>query len=271
MPTSQATYAFDDEEPQAPIAPVIATYQAECPTHGHYEGKRIAASVLSRPIDQPCPKCSAERVEKQTRLEEERRKQAFDRAVLRALENNCIPKRFRDCTLDNYIASTPAQKRLVAIAKGIVPKIVDGSGASLVLVGKPGTGKTHLAAAIGRAVCEQGKTVIFGTVLSIIRHIKSSYHKSSTLTETEAVETFLEPDLLILDEVGAQVGSEYEKMLMFELINERYADCKSTILISNLDQTELTAYLGDRVMDRFREGGAVVAFDWTSYRGKVAA
>ncbi len=101
--------------------------------------------------------------------------------------------------------------------------------------------------------------------------VKSTYRKGSEIDETEAVDQFIAPDVLILDEIGVQIGSEHEKMLLFDIINQRYEQCKSTILISNLDQSELTAYLGDRVMDRFRETGAVVAFDWTSYRGKAAA
>jgi DNA replication protein DnaC len=69
-----------------------------------------------------------------------------------------------------------------------------------------------------------------------------------------------------MDEVGVQVGSEHEKMLLFEIINERYQECRSTVLISNLTREEIAGYLGQRVMDRFAEGGAVVAFDWDSHR-----
>jgi DNA replication protein DnaC len=108
------------------------------------------------------------------------------------------------------------------------------------------------------------------TVLGAVRHIKDTYRKDSIRSESEAIDDLVAPGLLILDEVGVQVGSEHEKMLVFEIINERYQACRSTILISNLNREELTAYLGDRIMDRFNEAGAVVAFDWASYRGKAA-
>ncbi|EIG27035.1 hypothetical protein HMPREF1054_2009, partial [Haemophilus paraphrohaemolyticus HK411] len=50
-------------------------------------------------------------------------------------------------------------------------------------------------------------------------------------------------------------------------INERYEAMKPTILISNLSQQELGAYVGERIVDRMREGGgAMIAFDWESYR-----
>ena len=81
----------------------------------------------------------------------------------------------------------------------------------------------------------------------------------------------LSPGLLILDEVGVQLGTEHEMRILFEVVNERYADCLPTILISNLDEAELLKFTGARLMDRVRDGGAVVAFDWESHRGKRAA
>ena len=48
---------------------------------------------------------------------------------------------------------------------------------------------------------------------------------------------FIRPDLLILDEVGVQFGSETEKMILFEIINGRYEQLKPTIVISNLART----------------------------------
>jgi DNA replication protein DnaC len=141
----------------------------------------------------------------------------------------------------------------------------------MVFCGKPGTGKTHLACGIGRNLINKFRSVQFLTVLSAIRHIKDTYRRDSERTEQEAINDLLQPDLLILDEIGAQLGSEHEKMLMFEVINERYQQCRSTILISNLNADELTDFLGDRVMDRFRESGAVVAFDWASHRGQRVA
>lgn len=183
-----------------------------------------------------------------------------------------MPKRFADRTFDNYNAETENQKHALRVCEKVAKSIVDDGdrGASLVLCGNPGTGKTHLACAMGRYLTEQCKTVVFDTVLGAVRHIKETYRRDADRTESDALHDMIAPDLLILDEVGVQIGSEHEKMLVFEIINERYQECRSTVLISNLNREELTAYLGERVMDRFRESGAVVAFDWKSYRGKAS-
>jgi DNA replication protein DnaC len=191
----------------------------------------------------------------------------------RAQAEGNMPVRFRNRTFETFAAVTPDQKHALDTCRATLLAIVHEpkSGSSLVMCGSPGTGKTHLACAIANALLAYGRTVKFGTVLAAIRHVKDSYRKDAMYSEKEAYEDMLAPDLLILDEIGVQVGSEHEKMILFEIINDRYQQCLSTILISNLNRTELNAYLGERVMDRFNETGAVIAFNWRSHRGDRAA
>ena len=252
------------------ITPEMPMVDAQCEKHGAYRAKQIPSFMGHPPITMSCPTCSAEkraaaeheRIEAEARARASRVQLLFNRAG--------IPMRIASRTLGNYQAETAPQKRALKIAQRFVESCDEGSvaGASLVLAGKPGTGKTHIACGIGRALMEETRSVLFMTVLQALRHIKDTYRRDSEKSESDAIKDMLRPDLLILDEIGAQLGSEHEKMLMFEIINERYQQCRSTILISNLTGEELTAFLGDRVMDRFRESGALVAFDWSSYRGK---
>ncbi|VFR32492.1 DNA replication protein DnaC [plant metagenome] len=104
-----------------------------------------------------------------------------------------------------------------------------------------------------------------------MRSIKDTYRRDSKENEADAIARLVEPDLLVLDEVGVQFGSETEKMYLFEIINGRYEALKPTIVISNLAKDALTEYLGERVVDRLREGGGrMVIFDWPSYRRSAA-
>ncbi len=119
-------------------------------------------------------------------------------------------------------------------------------------------------------IAQKGRTSLFISVMAAIRRVKETYSKKSEETEQEAIDRFLQPDLLILDEVGVQFGSDTEKMILFEIINGRYENMMPTIIISNLTAQELGAFIGDRVMDRMTEGGGVVlAFDWDSKRADV--
>ena len=112
--------------------------------------------------------------------------------------------------------------------------------------------------------------VLFTTVMRAIRGIKDTWAKGSETTETQAIEALVFPDLLILDEVGVQFGSETEKLMLFDVLNERYEKRKPCLLLSNLAIEDVKAFLGERVFDRLREdGGEAVAFDWESYRGRA--
>ena len=144
------------------------------------------------------------------------------------------------------------------------------SGSSLIFCGKPGTGKTHLAAAIANAVCLKGRNAVFLSVLKAISLVKDSWRKDAEISEKAAYKGMITPDLLILDEVGIQFGTEAEKIILFEILNGRYENVKPTIVISNLSLPEISNYLGERVVDRLKEGGgSVIVFDWESYRSKV--
>ena len=116
-----------------------------------------------------------------------------------------------------------------------------------------------------------GVSAMFATVSDLLRRIKETYRRDAETTEREVIESFVGCDLLVVDELGVQVGSDHEKLLLFEVLNGRYQELRPTILISNLSADDLEAFLGHRVMDRYRECGVVLAFDWGSYRGRKAA
>mgnify|MGYP000887023124 FL=1 len=249
-------------------APQRATRQAECDKHGPYESRQYTAKIWSN-----CPECikAAEadakaKAEKREREQEQRRWEA-------RLERSCIPERFLDRTLKNYEAKTEGQQQALAFATDYADNFDKAleTGRCALFVGLPGTGKTHLAAGIGlRLMKRDNRRVLFTTVMRAVRSIKETWTRGSELTESQAIEKLVAPDLLILDEVGVQFGSETEKLMLFDVLNERYERRRPTLLISNLDLDGVRAYLGERIFDRLREdGGEAVAFDWASHRGQA--
>lgn len=252
--------------------PSADTVEAICPTHGTYMATVMDMSFIgAKPMTSRCPKCSAEAQAERERAEAEQKIREQQRKVNSLLEDSGIPLRFQTRTLETYDAKEPGQKRALSVCRRYVETWPEqkAKGTSLILSGGPGTGKTHLACAIASAVIEQHLSrAVFMTVTEALRSIKDTYRKDSDASEQDAIDSLLRPSLLILDEVGVQVGSDHEKMLMFEILNGRYMECRPTILLSNLSASDLEAYLGQRVMDRYRECGAVIAFDWQSYRGR---
>ena len=137
---------------------------------------------------------------------------------------------------------------------------------NFVLLGNCGTGKTHLACAVGMEAIRQGKTVLFATASEIIRRVQAA-HKSTSETEWDLMNTFADLDLLIVDEVGVQYNTESANRIITEIVNARYNNELPTIFISNLDKQAFQAVMGDRAMSRMQEDGCVpFVCDWQDCR-----
>lgn len=239
-----------------------------CETHGDF-----TAFCHYRSSWHGCPKCREIKREaaqaESDRIERKQREYQFRIAVGDA----GIPQRFRDRTLETYSAETEKQARILAFCRSYAGEFAEvaKTGRNILMLGLPGTGKTHLSIGIALEIMRDGRTSVFTTASRLLRSIKDTYSKQSAITESQAIAVFTKCDLLIVDEVGVQRGSEYEKDMLFDVINERYENLRPTIILSNLTTEEIRVYLGDRVYDRLREnGGKAFVFDWDSYRGKAA-
>lgn len=237
-----------------------------CDTHGEYLSTKYPSGWLT------CPTCMTAKIEAEN-IEHVRQIEA-GRAKARAdalLKKAAIPQRFADRRLSTFVAELPGQKKALAVAHAYVENFDKASGQSLILCGGVGAGKTHISVGIAHELIAKNCVCVFTSVIGAIRSVKETYSRGSDINEREALENLIEPDLLILDEVGVQFGSETEKLILFEIINGRYENMKSTIVISNLAMVELEKYLGERVVDRLREGGGkMVVFDWPSFRRQAA-
>lgn len=243
--------------------------KAICDKHGEFTQWSRMMSMLNREFITRCPDCLREEIKK---LELEIKK--FDdeerqKRIQTLKEQSNIPLRFAQARFENYqenaknkFAKTVCQR----YAEKWKERFQQGGG--LVFCGKPGTGKNHLACAIANSVIENHQSdVLLTTAMRIIRKVKSTWDKNAEMTEDDVIQVYCQKDLLIIDEVGVQFGTDAEKIILFEIINERYEQMRPTIIISNLTETELSNYVGERIIDRMKEGkGAVIKFDWESYR-----
>ena len=245
----------------------LKTVETACEKHGSFTSRHIFGSVWTR-----CPACNAEHMEKESAEKEQRQRQEKLERWRRKIGDSGIPERFQTRTLDSFVAENEGQKSALAFAKDYAETFDDvmRSGRCAVFLGLPGTGKTHLAVGIGLHIMRHdNRSVLFTTVMRAIRRIRDTWSRKSDESETEAISALTYPDLLILDEVGIQSGSESEKNQLFDVLNERYEKHKPTLLLSNLTLPEVKAFLGERVFDRLKEdGGEVIPFSWKSHRGK---
>ena len=144
-----------------------------------------------------------------------------------------------------------------------------GAAASFVFSGRPGTGKNHLAAAIGNHLILRGKSVLIVTVADLMSIIKGSF-SGGDRTEEHLLHDFSTVDLLVIDEIGMQTESRYEKVIINQIVDRRSSSKRPTGMLTNLNHAEMVKLLGERVMDRMRLGQSLwVSFNWESYRGRV--
>ena len=222
----------------------------ECPVHGQVPSKYKDAYGYEWDIDE-CPLCTQQK--------------KFEEKIKRAM----IPNRFKNKSIENFSVSDDFQR----IAKAKVLKFIETlsdrlkNGTSLIFVGNVGTGKTHLACSIAKEAIKQGYTALFSSVSEIIRETRMSW---TTSKQREVFEHFTSCDLLIIDEVGVQSGTDNERNILFDIINQRYMDVKSTIIISNEEPNVLKDFLGVRVIDRLSENnGQIISFQGKSYRRQI--
>lgn len=252
------------------LLPKLKSEKRTCETHGEYTASSLR--VGQRDVWSGCPVCTKEKQDAETSamladMEKERRASA----LTSMLGHAAIPKRFLNRTLENYAVENDGQRQALHKCSKYAQNWRENMerGTSLILCGNPGTGKTHLAIGIAQHIMAEGGTALFTRTMDMIRTVRETYSRESTRTERQVIAEYTRPDLLILDEVGHQFGSDAEKLTLFDVINARYEQCKPTILITNLDMNGLRVYLDDRAMDRLREGGgSMIPFDWGSQRAK---
>lgn len=247
--------------------PDLGVRDVSCPIHGAYQAK--GKLFVKREIWTSCPGCARdaedERLAGLARAAAERAAQRRKEAIGQA----CIPARFQGLSFENYIADTPEQRAVLAKVRDYVERFAEyrERGSGLVLAGKPGTGKTHLAAAAMLELLAPTLWVQYVTCMGLIRMVRETWGKDGERSESDVIHLLGEKiDLLVLDEVGVQYGTESEQHILFEVLDRRYAEMRPTILITNQDKANFKTLIGERIADRLTQTHDWIAFDWPSYR-----
>jgi DNA replication protein DnaC len=249
----------------------LGSREVSCDVHGAYtsHGTRLGVEH-KREYWTGCQACVVDRLEatEQERINTEAA--ARVERISEALQRSALPERFVGRTFDNYVAATLEQEAALAIARGFAEKFDSHRrrGSVLIFAGNPGTGKSHLASAI----LQHGMPAVQGlytTLPGLIRMVRDTWRRDSVRTETEVMADMARLDLLAIDEIGVQYGTDGEKNILFEVMDRRYMDRRPTILMTNLDREAFREYVGDRVYDRLVEVCRWVPFTWKSYRSTL--
>ena len=146
-----------------------------------------------------------------------------------------------DAVLENMSANLAAAKSYV---KNFAKK-----RSNLLLIGKTGTGKTHISTAIAREIISQGFDVVYDSAQNIVADFEADKFRSGYGTEPRS-EKYLECDLLIIDDLGTEFSSQFTVSCLYNLINTRANRVMATIISTNLSAEELARKYEDRIYSR---------------------
>ena len=138
---------------------------------------------------------------------------------------------------------------------------------NLLLIGTTGTGKTHISTAIAKVVISQGFDVLYDSAQNIINDFENDKFRSGYGNTESASSKYLECDLLIIDDLGAEFVSQFSVAALYNLINTRQNKGLSTIISTNLSGPELAGKYDGRIYSRIVGADYIVLrFEGNDYR-----
>lgn len=202
-----------------------------------------------------------------------------------------IPRRYEHCELTNYDTDFPGAHPALAeahfLASNFAKKCDPRGDKGLLIIGKIGTGKTHLAVGIIKELLNRGIPCLFYDYRELLKEIQNSYNSTVQTTELDVLRPVFETDVLVLDELGAVKPTEWVWDTVSLILNTRYNDNRTTIITTNFEDQPAAAVagslsparaatraetLGDRIGERMRsrlhEMCRIVALDGTDFRQK---
>lgn len=119
----------------------------------------------------------------------------------------------------------------------------------LVFMGSYGTGKTHLAAAIGKFRAKMGDDPIFAVVPDLLDHLRATFSPSSSVSYDNVFSQVRTASLLILDDLGTQSATPWAREKLYQVLNYRYETRLPTVITTSSSFEEIDPRIRSRMLD----------------------
>ena len=230
--------------------------------------KQLRLPTFLREYDKVARQCAAESVD-------------YPRYLLRLTEQELLDRERRATERRIHQARFPVVKSLDTFEFLAIPSLNKALVLELarcefllrqenvLLLGNSGTGKTHLALALGLSACQRGHRVRFTTAAAMVHELLEAKDEKRLLRYQKQMASY---ELLIVDELGFVPLSKSGAELLFEVFSQRY-ERGSTLVTSNLPFQEWTEVLGSErltgaLLDRLTHHVHILEMNGESYRLK---
>jgi DNA replication protein DnaC len=170
-------------------------------------------------------------------------------------------------TIDDFNFTYQSTIRLPLLGSVLSPDFVT-DGRCLILKGKPGRGKTHLAVAIAYRAIQNGFDALFVTAAELIDDLSAAFREGRLV---DALALYTRPGVLIVDEVGYLTYGTDAANMLFHVVNDRHRRRRAMIFTTNKALTDWGRVLHDddlahAITDRVLERGRQLTLDGPSIR-----
>lgn len=172
-------------------------------------------------------------------------------------------------TVEEYDFSYQSTLRLTTIGSLLAPDFVT-EGNSVILLGRPGRGKTHLAIAIAYRALQNGFDALFTTAAELIDDLSAASRAGKM---RDALAHYLRPHVLVVDEVGYLTYGDDAANVLYHVVNDRHIRRRAMIFTTNKSPKHWGHALHDEdlaeaIVDRILERGRLLRLDGPSVRTK---
>ncbi len=165
-----------------------------------------------------------------------------DREKVTVIQQARIPKRYEECSFENFLLPmcTDSQRAAKQTVDCFVRSYPAVTTTGFLLMGPPGSGKTHLAIAAIKFLMQEKKVgCLFYDFRELLKTLQSSYSKDAEFSEMSVLHPVLKTEVLLLDELGAKKMTPWLEDILSYILNCRYNEKLSTLITTNWMDEEL--------------------------------
>lgn len=238
----------------------------------------IPSCVHGRKLDEKCEECEVikktnEERRKKTQEDYEAETKEWEEKENESRQKNphlymkFIPLKFRSRSFENFNGSEEVKKILKKYCDSFM--VSNTNPGSVLMTGKTGCGKTHLAVAIVTELVKRSRRLYcrFITAPELLLEIRATYGTNNETSEEAIIKEYSDCDLLILDDLGAEKTSEFSIQSLYLIIDRRNRELKPTIITTNLSLEEIEKKIDARMASRLADM-KIIKLNMPDYRKK---